>query len=55
MSSEVLDTFLNQSDFSLRWNMNEVVHACYILIHFHTLCGVIYGQGIKEEIDQPFS
>ena len=55
MCSEVLDSLLRQSDRSLAWSYNEIVHASYILIHFHTLCYLVYGQGVTEEADQPFS
>jgi hypothetical protein len=31
------------------------LHASLILISYHSLCGLIFGQGLKEEIDLPLN
>lgn len=38
-------------DFKLNWSIPEVLQAGAILATYHALCGLIFGQGIKEDID----
>jgi hypothetical protein len=38
-------------DPSLRWSIPELMHAGAILSQYHSLCGLIFGQGIKEDVD----
>jgi hypothetical protein len=33
-----------------KWNVHELFHASMILVTFHGLCGLIFGQGLKEEV-----
>jgi hypothetical protein len=33
-----------------RWNVHELIHAAMILVNYHGLCGLIFGQGLKEEV-----
>lgn len=28
----------------------EIIHASLILVFYHCLCGLIFGQGLKEEV-----
>uniref|UniRef100_T1J3W8 Sestrin n=1 Tax=Strigamia maritima TaxID=126957 RepID=T1J3W8_STRMM len=34
------------------WTLSEVAHAVVILAHFHTMSSLVYGCGIRNEIDQ---
>jgi hypothetical protein len=34
-----------------RWSIPEILQAGAILAYYHSLCGLIFGQGIKEDID----
>lgn len=33
-----------------KWNMADVLHASLILITYHVLCGLVFGQGLKSEV-----
>ena len=48
-TSGVIDSLTSsESDSNLRWSIPEILHAGAILAHYHSLCGLIFGQGIKE-------
>jgi hypothetical protein len=32
----------------VRWSIPEILHAGAILAQYHSLCSLIFGQGIKE-------
>lgn len=34
-----------------KWSMSELMMAGCIMATYHSLCGLVYGQGIKENID----
>ena len=38
-------------DYKLNWSIPEILEAGLILSRFHSLCGLVYGQGLKEDID----
>ena len=33
------------------WSTHEILQAGAILASYHSLCGLIFGNGIKEDID----
>ncbi len=41
----------NEQDQSLNWSLPQIIQAGAILATYHSLCGLIFGQGIKEDID----
>ena len=37
----------DQADLPSSWSIQELLHAGAILAHFHSLCGLLFGQGVK--------
>lgn len=35
------------------WNLSEIVHVGLILTHFHSLCCLAFGQGVRKETEVP--
>ena len=35
----------------LNFSVPELLQSCAILAYYHSLCGLIFGQGIKEDVD----
>ncbi|CDW89406.1 p53 regulated pa26 nuclear protein [Stylonychia lemnae] len=50
VDSYQLEFLLNIQKPNEKWNFVQIVHATLILVHYHSLCGVIFGQGLKEEV-----
>jgi hypothetical protein len=40
-----------EKDPHLRYSIPELLSACAIMATYHSLCGLVFGQGIKENID----
>ena len=48
-TSGIIDSLTSSdSESSVRWSIPEILHAGAIFAHYHSLCGLIFGQGIKE-------
>lgn len=45
LSSEVEEH--NESSLPSSWSIPELLHAGAILAHFHSLCGLLFAQGVK--------
>lgn len=41
----------DEKNFKLNWSIHEILQAGAILASYHALCGLIFGNGIKEDID----
>lgn len=56
LSSEVIEDLLSSSrDSSVKWSHSELFHAGAILAHYHSLCSLVFGQGLTEEKDMALS
>ena len=40
-----------KAEYSHLWTIPEILLAGAILAHYHSLCGLIFGMGIKDDID----
>lgn len=44
-----------ENNIKLNWSIHEILQACAILSHYHSLCCFAFGNGIKEDIDSAMS
>jgi hypothetical protein len=54
LTTEMLEGVLN-SEPALKWSVQELFHAGAILSHYHSLCSLVFGQGLTEERDMALS
>jgi hypothetical protein len=47
----VVENLLKAEDHNLIWSIQELLQACSILAQYHSLCGLVFGQGLKDDID----
>jgi hypothetical protein len=47
----MIESLLKAEDHSLAWSIPELLQASAILAHYHALCGLVFGQGLKDDID----
>ena len=53
LNEDLIETLSKPEKGDDEWGVQELVLAGSIFATYHSLCGLVFGQGIKEEIDLP--
>jgi PA26 p53-induced protein (sestrin) len=51
VNAKHIHNLFDNSKATEKWNVPELIHAGLILVTYHGLCGLIFGQGLKEEVN----
>ena len=51
LDASTVEAYLQHDTLALKWSVQELLHAAAILSHYHALCALVMGQGLKEEAD----
>lgn len=46
-----IESLCTNEQHSQKWSIPEILQASAILAYYHSLCGLVFGQGIKEDVD----
>lgn len=47
----IINLTSSQEAHKLTWSIPEILEAASILAHYHSLCGLVYGQGLIGDSD----
>ena len=49
LQSKHIQNLLKKDDNGLSWNFQQVLMGCIVLIHYHSMCCFVQGQGLNED------
>lgn len=51
ITHSMIEPLLKAEDRNLVWSIPELLQASAILAQYHSLCGLVFGQGLKDDTD----
>ncbi len=49
LQSKHIQNLLKKDENGLSWNFQQVLMGCIVLIHYHSMCCFVQGQGLNED------